>query len=164
MRAVSDYCKKGTFVFYKLTKKAKENALISLDVLDTGEADIYIGKQGEYPTLSNFELRSASFKNDQIELLASENSDSEKEEEWIIGVYGRDNSKYSLTSLINPMFRYVEAKAGKVYSAKLKKNEAVVLSYFNRKGETFDLVFNGYGTPVKLYGRRYKEEEDKDFL
>lgn len=63
---VSDVIQSGLFKYYHFTKFKSETSLILLNVMDSGEADLYIGKDGKYPTLDEYYLKSDSFKNDQI--------------------------------------------------------------------------------------------------
>jgi hypothetical protein len=63
---VSDVIQSGMFKYFYFTKFKSESSLVMLNVLDSGEADLYIGKDGSYPNLDSFYLKSDSFKNDQI--------------------------------------------------------------------------------------------------
>jgi hypothetical protein len=62
--SVSDVIQAGLFKYYHFSKFKSETSLILLNVLDSGEADLYIGKDGQYPTLESYYLKSDSYKND----------------------------------------------------------------------------------------------------
>lgn len=104
----------NTFVYYYMTRKSHEKTMITLTV-DQGESDLYISNNVDlFPDTNTYTLKSASFKDDEIFIPANQNPDAPKEETWIIGVYNRVNSRYTLRVEHNVKFDFVPAEEGEV--------------------------------------------------
>lgn len=104
----------NTFVYYYMTRKSKERTLITLTV-DQGESDLYLSNNVDmFPDTNTFTLKSASFKDDEIFIPSNPKPDAPEEETWIIGVYNRVNSRFTLKVEHNVKFDFIPAEEGEV--------------------------------------------------
>jgi hypothetical protein len=151
----------GVFKYYYFTKFAKESAIISLNVIDSGEADLYVSKNSDYPSLEKYSFKSDSFKNDQVEIPASTGSHDEQDEEqqFIVGVYAKKNTKYEIVLDMNSSLKLLPAAAGKVFSRQnIRKGDSLLITYENKELGDFELAFYTSKSRVSIYFAPWDEE------
>jgi hypothetical protein len=124
---MTGYGKENEFVFYSMTKKSLSRSLVTLTV-HQGEADLYLLKGGiKYPDTNDWTLKSDSFKDDQVVIPPSNEPNPPEEETWIIGVYSRLNSKYTIRVLENIKYQFLPVEEGQVVKQNLGSQKQLYL-------------------------------------
>lgn len=181
MMPLSGIVKKGEFQYYTLSLKPGDASLISLDVLQSGEADLYLGYQGKYPNLESFIQRSSTYLHDSLVINSQlDNDDSDRSSEeidlqkfknvksrnYIIGVYGRQNTKYSIVAANNLPYQYIKVSTSQIYTRKIKKNQTLVIDFLGAKeNQEFELgVSSNVQSTLKLQALYLDKDKSVDFL
>ena len=118
--------RRDNYDYFIMHKKKKEDALVLLHVLE-GEADLYIMKGIEkFPDTNSYTYKSASVHDDEILVPVTDHKSGDIEE-YSIGVFGTDNSKYTITLLRNSKNKLYKVEPGQIISKRLKAGESLLL-------------------------------------